>query len=401
MRWWWVAILGLLAGCAKRAPEEAAMEGYGRGGGGAGEPARKMSAMGAPQSPPPMPAAAEDMAYEEGLTARIEGNMAGGQIRGTGPAPPPPPRADARMVHYDGWARLLVTDPPETLDAIVAIAEEVGGRTERMSGTVVTVRVPTDAFEGAWERIRALGEVMDESVRADDVTDAFLDADLRVRVMEETQRRLVDLLAKAEEEEEKLRLLQEITRVTEQLDTLRTQLRTISELAAMARITVEAVPREAFTGGGEEPELAGFAWVRALSPFNRAVWSDDRRVKLETPDGFVALDDKGPYIAEAADGAALWTLRVENDPEGDAAFWTAAIADRIAEEFADPTSSSVGKWSCLTLDEPGAEEPYRWKVCVSDEGRWLHVAQAWFPSPESVARWSALVDGALTVGGES
>jgi hypothetical protein len=228
-----------------------------------------------------------------------------------------------------------------------------------------------------------------------------MDAELRVRVMEDTLNRLVELLAKAQEEEEKMRLLQEITRVTEQLDTLRSQLRTISELAAMARITIEAVPREAFTGGGEEPELAGFAWVRALSPFNRAVWSDDKRVRLETPEGFVALDDRGPYIAEAADGAVLWTMRVANDPVGDDAFWTAAIADRIAKEFADPASTSVGKWSCLTLDEPGAEEPYRWKVCISDEGKWLHVAQAYFPSPESVTRWSAAVDAALAAGGES
>jgi hypothetical protein len=392
MRWWWLVALIAVWACAKETPESAEEQYQDSLGGYGAKPMRKSAMAGAP-APEAAPAPMESMEYERGAPADMPA------------APPPsaqtPTPAAQRMVHYDGWARLLVADPPATLDAVVAVADGLGGRTERMAGNVVSVRVPHESFANAWEQIRALGDVMDEAVRADDVTDQFLDTDLRVKTLERTLARLVQLLAKAEAEEEKLRLIQEITRVTEELDTLRIQLRTISDLAAMARITVEAVPRQAFAGGGGQPEPAGMEWVRALSPFQRSVWADGRRIPLATPSGLVELDKKGPYIAEGADGTVLWTIRVANDPVGDGAFWTAAIAERIGSEFANPTLGALGRWSCLTLDEPGSDEPYRWTVCVADEGKWLHVAQAYFPTPAAATRWAAGVASALTAGGDT
>src|SRR4029079_788180 len=128
----------------------------------------------------------------------------------------------------------------------------------------------------------------------DDVTEAFTAIDLRARTLRATQARLVELLGKAKEEEEKLRLLQELTRVSEELDAIETQLRTLSDLASMSRITVEAVAREAFTSGGGRPELDGFGWIRGLSPFNRSPGEDPHRVELPVPDGLVGLAPRGP-----------------------------------------------------------------------------------------------------------
>lgn len=352
-----------------------------------------------------------------------EGGPARGSRSHAPPAPPPPPpvalapgeaamapavgatvpavEAPDRKVHYDGFARLRVADPPETLDAVAALAEEAGGRTERLAGNTVSVRVPVEAFDAVWDQVLDLGELLTQSVRADDVTDQLTAVDLRVRTLRATQTRLVQLLGRAQDEHEKLALLQEITRVTEQLDALETQLRTLADLAAMSRISVEAVPREAFTGGGGGPELAGFEWVRALSPFNRGTWADDRRVPLDVPEGLVALSPRGPFVAESADGVVLWTKRVDNDPVGTADFWVDTIEDRLGEEFEDPERESIGRWECLTLREPGADEPYAWQICVADHGRWLHVAEAYFPGPEQVERFGAAVDASLQAGGES
>jgi hypothetical protein len=145
------------------------------------------------------------------------------------------------MVHYDGYAQLRVANPVDLLDEVVALAESVGGRTENLSGRQVSVRVPVAVFEDTFRKVLALGDVMHKTIRADDVTDQFLAVDLRVSNLKTTRARLVDLLAKATDENEKLRLLAEITRVTEELDAFQSQLRTLSDLAAMSRIDNDPV----------------------------------------------------------------------------------------------------------------------------------------------------------------
>ena len=208
------------------------------------------------------------------------------EVRPTSPKATPAPD---RMVHYDGWARMRVTRAEETLDAIAALAVDAGGRVDRLSGRDVSVRVPVDAFRDTWKAVLELGDILDKSVRADDITEQFLAVDLRVRTLETMQNRLVKLLGRAKSDEEKLALLQQITRVTEELDSTRSMLNTLRDLAAMSTIRVEAVPREAFAGRSSRTELDGFGWIGSLSPFNHTVWDSEKRVELSVPDEMVVL----------------------------------------------------------------------------------------------------------------
>jgi hypothetical protein len=416
--WLWLAALPF-GGCAKKAyesPAAAYNQPYGGYYGGDAEYAPSPSV---PMAPLPM---AEEMDDSRSMS---KGDSGGGgkksppkpsRAPGAPPPPPPPPPPDGmpptevaepttpdapaaeRMIHYEGWGRLKVPNPRETLDAVVALAETFGGRTEQLAGNTVSIRVPVLKFEEAWDAVLALGDVMDRSVRADDVTEAFTAIDLRARTLRATQQRLVELLARAREEEEKLVLLQELTRVSEELDAIESQLRTLSDLADMSRITVEAVAREAFTAGGGRPELDGFGWIGALSPFRRYA-DDPHRVELPVPDGLVALTPRGPFVAESPEGTVLWTQRVPNDPLGAGAFWIAAVEDRLAEEFATPVQTRLGEWDCLSVDEPGADEPYHWQICVKPRGRRLEVAQVYYPSPEQLARYGPGIDQALASGG--
>ncbi|MEQ1569412.1 MAG: DUF4349 domain-containing protein, partial [Myxococcota bacterium] len=322
---------------------------------------------------------------------------------GPPPAEPAPAeqadQAEQRMVHYDGWMRLRVANPRDTLEAVVVAVEKLGGRTEHMAGTVITVRVPVAKFDEAWAALIAFGDVLDKSVRADDVTEQFTAMDLRARTLRETRNRLVELLARSKDEAEKLMLLEELTRVSEELDALESQLRTLADLADYSTITVEAVPREAFTASGGRPTLAGFEWISGLSPFNHSVWSDSHRVELGGAEGLVTLTPRGPFVAESADGAVSWAYRVPNDPVGSAAYWASAVEDRLAEEFANPQRTRVAQWECLAVDQPASDEPYHWQVCVRSVGRHVEVAQAYFPSPDTLKRYGPAVEASLAAGG--
>lgn len=392
--------LALLAavGCAKRPPPPT-MGGYDEGRGESYDDYAGAAPAAAPMAP----------SYDR--SSKRAGSAAGLVPS----APPPPPLVEAatsepssapagavdRMVHYEGYAQLRHANPSELLDRVIAVAEASGGRTERLAGATVIVRVPVAAFEQTYAQILALGDVMSKSVRADDVTDQFLAVDLRVKNLRTTRDRLVQLLARATEQEEKLRLLAEITRVTEELDAFESQLRTLSDLAAMSRISVTAVPREAFANASQQPELHGFEWIRSLSPFRRSVWADDKRVSLVVPEGLVALSKSGPFAAESADGVVVWTMRLPNDPVGDADFWIDAVEDRIASEFAAPTARDLGAWRCLELDQPGADEPYHWSICARTAGDKLELGQVYYPSPAMVARYGAAVEASFAGGGDS
>lgn len=410
-RFLWLLFALVVFGCAKQASPEAAYyggDGYGYGGGGYADDYD-----------------AGGVAMAESAPARMSAGGGGRSSKNAGGPPPPPPPAPPpgvmeapadypqpepveaqseptspeRMVHYEGYARIRVTKPEELLAQVEALALEIGGRVDQRYGTVITIRVPVAAFDGAWEKVIALGDVLDRSVRADDVTEQFLAVDLRVKTLRTTRDRLIELLALTKKEQEKLRLLQEITRVSEELDAFETQLRVLGELASMSSITVEAVPREQFVASAR-PEHDGFRWIAALSPFRRAVFDDDHRIALDAPAGLVALTKKGPFVAESADGAVLWTLRLPNDPEGTGDFWVAAVQDRLQEQFANANRRAVGSWSCVEFDQAGADEPYRWQVCLMPQGRHLWLAQAFLPGAEQVTRYGAGIDAALqTVGG--
>lgn len=385
----WMLILAL-AGCAKH---DYPTEGYyggettvSRSVGGAKGKEQASSGYGyGPPPPPPPPPPIEDM---------IE---------------PPPPGSgpavneraeEARMIHYSGWMTLRVTNVKEELDRLGQLAKDTGGRVESLSTSAIVLRIPVAKYRETWETIRKDGDVLDESEHAEDVTESFTAVDLRVKTATLTRDRLVALLARAESEEDKILLLQQIQRVTEELDALESQLRTLRGLADFSRISVQVVPKGAFVAGGATgPEIAGFQWIRELSPFQRYVGTAERRLELAVPDGMVELAPRGPFVAESPEGAVLWTGRVPNDPRADAGFWISAVRERLVRDFASATESDVGDWRCVRFVAEG-ETPYSWDVCAragGDEKR-LDLAQAYYPDDASYQRYRDGVRAALEGG---
>jgi hypothetical protein len=311
-----------------------------------------------------------------------------------GPAAPAP----ARMVHYQGTARLRVGKEQEGVDAVVAIATAAGGGVEQQYGSTVVLRVPVAKFRETFDAILRVGEVVSKSIAAEDVTEAFMSVELRLSTATARRDRLVALLAQAKDEAEKLALVQEIQEVTEEIDRLEQQVRTLKRLAEFSRITVQLEPRPALTWQGGAPESAAFAWIRALTPFGEGPVG--KKLALDAPDGFVALDVKKRFVAESADGARIWSTRLSNDPVGDTAFWTAAAKERLASEFAETKPMDVGPWSGLRL-LARSDRPYVWVVLMRASGDELDVVQILYPSEAAETRYGAAVLAVLGAGGAS
>jgi hypothetical protein len=291
-----------------------------------------------------------------------------------------------RMVHYNGYLELRVTKADESTAAIKSMIEEMGGYVESSSNRHVTVRVPVKAFPAAMEQTMALGDVLSRSVTAEDVTESYTAIDLRLQTARATRDRLVELLARAKDESEKIALLKQIQRVNEEIDVTESQLRTLASLASYSRLSISLVPRDAFTDRSHRQDAVGLEWIQALTPFRRDVGSDGRRLSIEAPDGLVVLSTRGRFVAESADGAVLWTGRLPNEPQGDAGFWIEAIESRLASEFATAEITTVGEWTMLRLVSDG-EEPYRYLVGLIDDGKKLKLVEIYYPGEVQEQRY--------------
>ena len=414
----WLAALAvllfLLPGCAEKAygpPEELMALGYvsdgmgGYAGDSSGAPAADMAEL----------ESVAVVAERSRMPAPKRGNAPAAPRTAAPPPPPPPPppgepaRAEApaptpaaaRMIHYSGWAQLRVIKVEDAIDQATALARAVGGEVEQVGSRSITLRVPVAAFQTTYDQLlMQLGDVLQKRVSAEDVTEAFTAVDLRLGTLRRTRDRLVALLAKAEDEAEKLALVQQIQRVSEEIDRTESMLRTLGRLASFSRITLELVPRAAQAWQGGEPDTYELAWIRALSPFRPDLLTEvGRRLDLPVPAGMVQLPPRKHFIAESADGARVWTGRLPNEPVGDGAWWAAAVVERLGREFASATTAQVGGFTVVTLVDR-ADRPYTWLIALRADGRHLDVVEAFFLSPDQAARYQeALLASLAALGG--
>ncbi|MEO0815512.1 MAG: hypothetical protein AAFY60_21815, partial [Myxococcota bacterium] len=108
--------------------------------------------------------------------------------------------------------------------------------------------------------------------------------------------------------------------------------------------------------------------------------------------------DDDHWMAESADGAQVWSHERENSPEGNNAFWLAALKERLSASFGSVESSTVGEFEVLRLVDDGPEA-YRYLVAVNAQGDELHVVEVYYPSAEHESRYEAAVRATLENGG--
>jgi hypothetical protein len=172
--------------------------------------------------------------------------------RGSGAAPDQqlPPASD-RLVIKNASVTLEVVNVAEAETAIRQKAEQLGGFVvsvqtygsgDSMQSTIV-FRVPAARFEEALSGVEGLAKkVLSRSVSGDDVTEEYVDLESRLRNLEATRARLLDLLARAEKVEDALQVNQALTDVQGQIEQIKGRMQYLKQSAAMSTITAELRP---------------------------------------------------------------------------------------------------------------------------------------------------------------
>ncbi|NTW02376.1 MAG: DUF4349 domain-containing protein [Oscillochloris sp.] len=159
--------------------------------------------------------------------------------------------AAQRMVIKTASISLQVEKVPEAEARIRACAEQLGGYVVSVQtngsgdyqSSVITFRVPSDQFSAALTDVEGLAsKVLSRSVGGDDVTEEFVDLESRLRNLEATRDRLLDLLAKATKVEDALEVNTALTDVQGQIEQIQGRMKYLKDSAGMATITADIQP---------------------------------------------------------------------------------------------------------------------------------------------------------------
>ncbi len=213
-------------------------------------------------------AAEEDMSDESGTDTLAAGV-------------PAVPADLGRDIIYTAWIAVETADVAAAAAQANSIISGLGGftfsqdtRTQDRAYTTLTFKVRPEQFSTALERLSNIGELVEQSVNAEDVTDIVVDLNSRISTAEISVNRLRDFLSQATDVEGVAELERELADRETNLERLRGQLRSLRDRVDLATITlsitesVEAVPRtsailRAWMASGDEDPCLGFTDLAA------------------------------------------------------------------------------------------------------------------------------------------
>lgn len=150
-----------------------------------------------------------------------------------------------RDIIFTAALELGATDVATATSEAIRTIEAVGGFVFGQDSTGgnsassrLVFKVPPSQFQNALDQLGGVGEVLQQSVSADDVTSIVVDLQSRIITAEASVARLQDLLADADDIQVVAELERQLLDRETTLETLRGQLRTVQDQVDLATITV-------------------------------------------------------------------------------------------------------------------------------------------------------------------
>jgi hypothetical protein len=126
-----------------------------------------------------------------------------------------------RKVLYSARLTLTAKNPDSAAAAISRIAQNHQGYLSRSGTQTVVIRVKSTQLAEALTEIAALGKVTDRALTGQDVTDEYMDHQIRLENALKARSRYLELLDQATNVDEALKVERELERLNETIDLLK------------------------------------------------------------------------------------------------------------------------------------------------------------------------------------
>jgi len=302
------------------------------------------------------------------------------------------PAIEERKRVYSGYAKIRVDSVEKRKNELFRIAERSGGYVESALNNTVVIRVPAESFKEIFQMILDLGEVLEKREETFDVTEYFRDLETRISILRQTRTRLYALLEKTSDVEERVKILREISRLTEQIEIIEGNLRMIEEQIAFSRITLELVSR--LPHEEQQRERIPFSWIAELDPLYVSIPDLKGSVELDLGENFAVFTKDDAFRAESPGGIRVRVGTTQNSPEGNNDFWQGALSYHLAPYYRSTEKVEAGQISAVFFTSKDAK-PFFYLVGVKVVKKRIYVVEAFFPDEEAMKEKREIVLDAL------
>lgn len=181
---------------------------------------------------------------------------------------------ESHLMVYTATITMAVYQVQPNLALVERIAKESGGYLSLRNDSQITVRVPRARFDAALGAIEKIGDVLHRDVSAEDVTDQYMDLEIRIKNARAMQTRLKQLLEKAAVKEA-IDIEKELARVTQELELFEGKLKLLGDKIAYSTITVVFAARGNALQSASRVRLP-FPWLQQLGLVNLLQLEEER-----------------------------------------------------------------------------------------------------------------------------
>ena len=318
-------------------------------------------------------------------------------------------RVDSRMIVYTASYLMVVDSVVSSLEAAHAVVDRYQGyiqssvTADNYRYGKIILRIPVEKFEDAIKDIAKLGEVTSKTISASDVTMEYNDVVLRMQSALEVRARMMELLKRVQKPEEKVKVLKEIARLTQVIDSLNAQKSYLMNKASYSTIEVEFRARLKDTVS--HYIASPFGWIRALSISSRSIKNTEPPCEFDVPENFFIYRGnffkKGSLFLMATPGETVKMRMgfVDNYPAADAEFWKEALAlDFTNRRYGSVAQKELkiadGKTAVMTTAIAEGATYYIVAVVIYKDK--LAVCEAVFKDKDAYDKYSASVEKFVT-----
>ena len=190
-----------------------------------------------------------------------------------------------RKIITTGSISLEVTDFDDKMNAITDLAEKNGGyvessyvdnvvnygrdnKEEKLKTGNMTLRLPAAKFKATVEEIKSMGEVVSYNTNSMDISEQYYDTETRINNLKVQENRLRELLSKAQNVDEILKIENELNRVINDIELMTTDIRRWDKQVSLSTLYVYL--KEVKAGKVEVLDVPSI-WTKAYNGFIGAI----------------------------------------------------------------------------------------------------------------------------------